>query len=102
MQSPGMPDAIITSNNQIAFIVTQLLQRDNDRADSVMLATYDINSPWNYRKSLCASVVLPSHELGVRTAQALLDRLETGVFESRDIVLPVSLHEDVRNMRSSE
>lgn len=102
LESPGMPDAIITSNNQIAFIVTQLLQRDNDRADSVMLATYDINSPWNYRKSLCASVVLPSHELGVRTAQALLDRLETGVFESRDIVLPVSLHEDVRNMRSSE
>ena len=57
------------------------------------VATYDINSPWNYREAFCSTVVLPSYELGVQTAQALLYRLENGTFESSEVVLPVSLLE---------
>ena len=94
IDAPGMPDAVIASNNQLAFITTQLLQRRGIAVDDIMLATYDINSPWNYMESFCSSVVLPSYELGVQTAQALLHRLEQGSFESCDVVLPVSLHED--------
>ncbi len=94
IDAPGIPDAIITSNNQLAFITSQLLQRKGISMDDIMLATYDINSPWNYMEAFCSSVVLPSYELGVQTAQALLHRLEHGSFESADVVLPVTLHEE--------
>lgn len=94
IDAPGIPDAIITSNNQLAFITSQLLQRKGISMDDIMLATYDINSPWNYMEAFCSSVVLPSYELGVQTAQALLHRLEHGSFESADVVLPVTFHEE--------
>lgn len=93
VDAPGIPDAIIASNNQLAFISSQLLQRKGLSVDDIMLATYDINSPWNYREAFCSTVVLPSYELGVQTAQALLYRLENGTFESSEVVLPVSLLE---------
>lgn len=94
IDAPVMPDAIIASNNQLAFITTQLLQRRGVSMDDIMLATYDINSPWNYMEAFCSSVELPSYELGVQTAQALLHRLEHGSFEKADVVLPVTLHEE--------
>jgi DNA-binding LacI/PurR family transcriptional regulator len=40
---------------------------------------------------MMTTVVSPAYEIGRRGAEALAERLTSGAFETRDVVLPVSL-----------
>lgn len=89
-----LPEAIITANEQIAFVALQLVQKYHaDEPQDMLLATFDIYDPWNYMDNFCTTIRLPAFELGTEAARALLHRFQHGAFEYDEKVLDVALKE---------
>ncbi len=92
MAGHKLVDALIGNNDQIGISAARMLARRGIRVpEDIMVTGFNAFELWNYGDPPLTTIVTPPYELGQRSAQLLLQRLETGSFPVREVVLPVSL-----------
>jgi LacI family transcriptional regulator len=88
----GLPDAIMGANDQIAIAALAALRRHETAVpDKVQVTGYNDFPFRHYSSPLLTTVVSPANEIGRRTAEAILARLDEGVFPQRKIELSVKV-----------
>jgi LacI family transcriptional regulator len=88
----GLPDAVVAANDDIGLAVLQFLVLEGiEVPQRVLLSGFNTLGTWRNGSDALPTVRLPAYELGLRGAEAMLERLRTGRFASREIVLPVEL-----------
>lgn len=91
----GVPDAVLSGNDQIAIAATRLLVRRGFRVPSDILVTgFNAFDFWQYTDPVLMTVRSPAYEMGARAGSAVLDRLKRGEFAEPDIVFSVELLRD--------
>lgn len=90
LEEDGLPDAIMGANDQIAIAALAALRRHGVAVpDRVQVTGYNDFPFRNYSSPLLTTVVSPASEIGRRTAEAILARLDNGVFPQRKVELAV-------------
>lgn len=88
----GLPDAVLAGNDHMGIAAMKLLKgRGVSIPGEVLVTGFNAFEFWPYTDPLLTSVRSPAYEMGARGGQALLERLRTGSFASREIVFPVEL-----------
>jgi len=86
------PDAVMAGNDQTAVAALRFF---SDRGlavpEGVRVTGFNGFDFWRCSLPVLTTVKSPAFALGARAGEALLRRLETGVFAEREIVLPTSL-----------
>ncbi|MBX6322888.1 MAG: LacI family DNA-binding transcriptional regulator, partial [Rhodospirillaceae bacterium] len=87
-----LPDVIIGQNDQIAVAAIQVLRRHGLRVpDDVAVSGFNAFQFTSFADPPLTTVRSQAYELGRLGAEVILERLETGRFRDRELVLPVSL-----------
>lgn len=85
-------DAIIANNDQIGIaVLTALSDLGVSVPSDVMVTGFKTAELWHYSNPSLTSIVSPAYRLGQVAAELLLERLRTGVFSKKEVVLPVTL-----------
>jgi LacI family transcriptional regulator len=88
----GQPDGILAGHDQMGIATLKFARRKGiDVPSSLKVTGFNAFEFWNYSDPLLTTIKAPTYELGWRGGQHLLNRLQTGVFVRREIVLPVAL-----------
>jgi LacI family transcriptional regulator len=86
------PEAIIGGNDQMGIAAMKLMKQRGLRVpEDIMITGFNAFDFWQYTDPMMTTVVSPAYEIGRRGAEVLAERLKSGAFETRDVVLPVSL-----------
>jgi LacI family transcriptional regulator len=87
----GVPDALLAANDQMGIAALKLLQRQGlEIPRDVLVTGFNGFEILQYTDPVLTSIRSPAYEMGVRCAQEMLHRLQTGRFSAPEIVLPVS------------
>jgi LacI family transcriptional regulator len=88
----GVPDAIVGGNDQIAIAALQtVLRRGMKVPRDIRITGFNAFAFWQYTTPTITTVVSVARELGVRAANAMILRLESGVFSTPETVIPLNL-----------
>lgn len=88
----ALPDLFIGQNDQVALTVLQVLKRHNIRVPGdVGICGFNAFPFSGFSDPPLTTARSPAYELGQLGAEVILDRLETGRFNKKEHVLPVSL-----------
>lgn len=88
----GFPDAVIGGNDQMGIAAMKLVMARGKRVpDDVAITGFNAFNFWEYTDPVLTTVRSPAYEMGARGGEEILKRLNTGHFEVRDVVFPVSL-----------
>lgn len=92
LDQSGVPDLIIGLNDQIALAAMQALrERGISVPSDVGVSGFNAFSFASFAVPRLTTVRSPAYELGESGARMILDRLRYGVFEKREVVMPVEL-----------
>lgn len=87
-----MPDAIVAATDSMAAAVLKACEHNGLRVPKDLLVTgfngFDV---WGYTSPTLTTVVSPAYEMGRRAGEMLLERLKSGSFTRRSVVMPVRL-----------
>jgi DNA-binding LacI/PurR family transcriptional regulator len=94
------PDAIFTNNDQIAIAAQHLVQmRGLNVPEDLMITGFNGFEFWQYTKPTLTTAFSPAYEMGIEGGKLMLLRIETGWFDSAEIVFPVKVHLDASTSR---
>ncbi len=89
ISSDGMPDAIMSVNDQMAIAAMQMVQnRGAAIPDDVLVTGFNAFDFRRYAQPELTSIRSPAYEMGARAAAEMLNRLETGTFRENEIIFP--------------
>jgi DNA-binding LacI/PurR family transcriptional regulator len=92
VEAHGLPDAVLGGNDQIAIAALLWLQgRGLDVPRDILVAGFNGLEFRRYARPALTSVRSPALAMGERAGAMLIERIETGRFPSREVVLPVEL-----------
>jgi LacI family transcriptional regulator len=90
----GMPDAVLAGNDQIAIAVLKWLgQRSIDVPGVVKVTGFNAFEFRHFATPSLTTIHSPAYALGETAAASLIDRLNSGQFKQREVILAVSLEE---------
>lgn len=85
-----LPEAVIGGNDQIALAAMLLLaDRGYNIPEDIRVAGFNGFEAHRYLRPRLTTVNSPAYELGERAGKLMLERLSTGVFSTKNLVLPV-------------
>jgi LacI family transcriptional regulator len=85
-------DAIVGCNDQLAAAALQAVKaRGLQVPRDIMITGFNALETWQYCSPNLTTVRSQPRELGILAGNALIDRLDSGEFVRKEIVLPVSL-----------
>lgn len=85
-------DAIVGCNDQLAIAALQAVKACGLQVPrDIMITGFNALETWQYCSPNLTTVRSQPRELGILAGNSLIDRLDSGVFAQREIVLPVSL-----------
>lgn len=94
VRGAGLPDAILAGNDQLALVAQSWLADHGwSIPDDVKVTGFNAFDFARFARPKLTTIRSPALALGELAATALLERLETGAFSRREIVLPVALEE---------
>jgi LacI family transcriptional regulator len=94
VEKSGPPDALLAANDQIALIAQSWLSSHGlSVPEDVKLTGFNAFNFARFARPQLTTIGSPAYALGELAAAELLERLKTGAFSRREIVLPVSLEE---------
>jgi LacI family transcriptional regulator len=86
----GKPDAILGGNDRMGIAAMKYLQARGVRVpEDVAVTGFNAFESWQYATPTLTTVRSPAYEMGERGAAMLLERLATGRFSCRNLVLDV-------------
>lgn len=89
-----MPDAVVAANDQFGIAAMRLLEdRGVDVPEEVMITGFNGFEFWQYTRPVLTTVRSAAYDIGVKSAEVLIERLSLGRFSKSEIVLPVTLQE---------
>lgn len=96
------PDAIIGGNDQMAIAAMKACHDAGLRIpQQVQITGFNGFEIWRYVDPVLTTVRSAAHALGERAARELIERLRTGQFLQREIVLPVEFQPGLSTVSSS-
>jgi LacI family transcriptional regulator len=85
------PDAVACANDQMGIAAMQILEsRGLKIPDDVMVTGFNGFEYRRYAKPLLTSIKSSAREIGIAAAEALIERVENGVFKVKETMLPTS------------
>jgi LacI family transcriptional regulator len=88
----GRPDILIGGNDQMAIAGMKYLQGQGLRVPTdVKVAGFNGLEFWRYPTPEITTVISPAFSIGETAGRVLLERLATGVFPFRELILPSKL-----------
>ncbi|MCX5577963.1 LacI family DNA-binding transcriptional regulator [Kaistia terrae] len=92
IERSGMPDVILGANDKIAIVALHLLkERGVQVPEEVAVTGFNAFASNAYAGLDLTTARSPAYEMGELGGKLLLERLESGAFESRERTLPVQL-----------
>lgn len=86
------PDAIVAATDSMAAAALKACEVAGMRVPSdLMLAGFNGFDVWRYTSPTITTVISPAYEMGRLAGEMLIQRLKTGAFAHRNVVLPVQL-----------
>jgi LacI family transcriptional regulator len=86
------PDAIVAATDSMAAAALKACELAGIRVPKdLMLAGFNGFDVWRYTSPTITTVISPAYELGRLAGELLIQRLKTGTFSKRSVVLPVRL-----------
>jgi DNA-binding LacI/PurR family transcriptional regulator len=86
------PDAIVAATDSMAAAALKACELAGIRMPKdLMLAGFNGFDVWRYTSPTITTVISPAYELGRLAGELLIQRLKTGTFSKRSVVLPVRL-----------
>jgi DNA-binding LacI/PurR family transcriptional regulator len=86
------PHAIVAATDSMAAAALKACESAGRRIPAnILLAGFNGFDVWRYVQPALTTVISPAYELGQRAGELLLERLKTGVFSVRKVLLPVKL-----------
>lgn len=87
-----LPDAIVAATDSMAAAALKACEAAGLRVPKdLMLAGFNGFDVWRHTSPTITTVMSPAYELGRTAGELLLERLKTGKFSRRNVVLPVRL-----------
>lgn len=94
VDASGLPDAVIGGNDQTAIAAMRYLSdHGHDVPGRVRVTGFNAFDFYHYATPSLTTIRSAAYDIGEAAAVALLHRLSTGSFASRETILPVSLVE---------
>jgi DNA-binding LacI/PurR family transcriptional regulator len=92
LRQHALPDAIVGGNDQIAIAAMQAVRRlGHEVPRDVRVTGFNAFSVWQYTSPTLTSVASAARDIGAQAAHRMIERIESGRFSQRDVVLPVAL-----------
>ena len=86
------PDAIVAATDSMAVAALKACELSGIRVPKdLMIAGFNGFDVWRYTSPTITTVVSPAYEMGRQAGELLIQRLKTGSFSKRSVVLPVRL-----------
>lgn len=86
------PDAIVAATDSMAVAALKACDLAGIRVpEDVMIAGFNGFDVWRYTKPTLTTIMSPAYEMGKLAGELLIERLRSGRFRKRSIVLPISL-----------
>jgi LacI family transcriptional regulator len=86
------PDAIVAATDSMAAAALKTCELAGIRVPKdILIAGFNGFDVWRYTSPTMTTVVSPAYELGRQAGELLIQRLRTGSFPKRNLVLPVRL-----------
>ncbi len=86
------PDAIVAATDSMAAAALKASELAGIRVpQDLMLAGFNGFDVWRYTSPTITTVISPAYEMGRIAGELLIQRLKTGAFSKRSVVLPVRL-----------
>jgi LacI family transcriptional regulator len=86
------PDAIVAATDSMAAAVLKACEHAGLRVPKDMrIAGFNGFDVWRHTSPTITTVVSPAYEMGRRAGELLIERLKTGSFSRRSVLLPVRL-----------
>jgi LacI family transcriptional regulator len=90
--SKRTPDAIVAATDSMAAAALKACELSGIRVPKdLVIAGFNGFDVWRYTSPTMTTVVSPAYELGRHAGELLIQRLKTGAFSKRHVVLPVRL-----------
>ena len=87
-----LPDAIVAATDSMAAAALKACEAAGLRVPKdLMLAGFNGFDVWRHTSPTITTVISPAYELGRTAGELLIERLRTGKFSKRTVVLPVRL-----------
>jgi len=88
----GAPDAIVAATDSMAVAALKACElSDIQVPKNLVIAGFNGFDVWRYTSPTITTVVSPAYEMGRLAGEMLIQRLKTGSFTKRRVVLPVRL-----------
>jgi LacI family transcriptional regulator len=86
------PDAIVAATDSMAVAALKACEFAGIRVPKdLMIAGFNGFDVWRYTSPTITTVISPAYEMGRHAGEMLIQRLRTGAFAKRSVVLPVQL-----------
>jgi LacI family transcriptional regulator len=86
------PDTIVAATDSMAAAALKACELHGIRVPKdLMIAGFNGFDVWRYTSPTMTTVVSPAYEMGRHAGELLIQRLKTGTFAKRSLVLPVHL-----------
>jgi len=86
------PDAIVGATDSMAAAALKACELAGIRVPKdVLIAGFNGFDVWRYTSPTMTTVISPAYEMGRQAGELLIQRLRTGAFSRRNLVLPVRL-----------
>jgi DNA-binding LacI/PurR family transcriptional regulator len=86
------PDAIVAATDSMAAAALKACEQAGIRVPKdLKMAGFNGFDVWRYTSPTMTTVVSPAYEMGRQAGELLIQRLKTGSFSKRSVVLPVHL-----------
>ena len=86
------PDAVVAATDSMAAAALKACEHIGLRVPKdVVIAGFNGFDVWRHTSPTITTVISPAYEMGRRAGELLIQRLKTGTFAKRNVVLPVHL-----------
>ncbi len=86
------PDAIVAATDSMAVAALKACEHRGLRVPKdVVIAGFNGFDVWRYTSPTLTTVVSPAYEMGRHAGELLIQRMKTGAFSRRSVVMPVHL-----------
>jgi DNA-binding LacI/PurR family transcriptional regulator len=86
------PDGIVAATDSMAAAALKACEHTGLRVPKdLVIAGFNGFDVWSYTSPTITTVISPAYEMGRRAGELLIQRLKTGVFSKRSILMPVRL-----------
>ncbi len=91
MELHGMPDVVVGTNDRLAYVAYRHLTDKGHRVpEDIGITGFNAFESGTSLGPILESIKSPAYELGEAGGKALLNRLESGSFAARSLLLPVT------------